>query len=373
MVSLQQWSITWGILIQYFIQFGCSYISGVASFRIPWGLQMIPAIILSLGMTMFPESPRWLFDKGREDEALQVLADLHGEGDKKNELVQLEYEEIKQQVYYERTEGARSYLDLLKPGNPRRVLLGSSLQMWSQLSGMNIMMYYIIYVFQGAGLTGRRGNLIADSVQYVLNVAMTVPAIIYIDKWGRRPMLLTGTLLMGFFLYLVGGLQARFGAWGEVDGSRVWVISDNKAATKAIIVCSYLFVSSFACTMGPVSWTYPAELYSLKIRGKAVSIATATNWAFNTALAFAVPPGLSSIAWKTYFIFGTFNFAAFIHIFFMYPETVGRTLEEVEDIFNQGHVFSPWNISKDVGKKSLGEVKKKTTALEEMSDELEKF
>jgi len=344
-VSLQQWSITWGILIQYFLQFGCSYINGAASFRIPWGLQMIPAIILSLGMLVFPESPRFLFDNGYEDEALQVLADLHGGGNKKNELVMLEYEEIKEQVYYERTEGAKSYLDLLKGGNPRRVMLGMSLQMWSQLCGMNIMMYYIVYVFEGAGLTGRRSNLIADSVQYVLNVAMTVPAIIYIDKWGRRPMLLVGTLLMGFWMFLVGGLQARFGGW-STDVPRSWVITDNDAATKAVIVCSYLFVCSFAVTMGPVSWTYPAELYSLKIRGKAVSLATASNWAFNTALAFAVPPGLDSIAWKTYFIFGTFNFAAFLHVFFMFPETVGRTLEEVEDIFAQGHVFSAWRIGR---------------------------
>ena len=115
--------------------------------------------------------------------------------------------------------------------------------------------YYIIYVFQGAGLTGTRGNLIADSVQYVLNAVFTVPAIIYIDRWGRRPMLLIGTLLMGFWLSLVGGLQGHFGDWGIVDGSRVWVINGHQAATKAIIVCSYLFVSSFAATMGPVSWT----------------------------------------------------------------------------------------------------------------------
>jgi hypothetical protein len=112
-------------------------------------------------------------DQDREAEALEILADLHGKGDPTNELVQLEYAEIKGQVHFERTEGAKSYLDLLKPGIFRRVGLGAALQMWSQLSGMNIMMYYIIYVFQGAGLTGRRGNLIADSVQYVLNVALT--------------------------------------------------------------------------------------------------------------------------------------------------------------------------------------------------------
>ncbi|KAG6865298.1 hypothetical protein C0991_003683 [Blastosporella zonata] len=366
-VSLQQWSITWGILIQYFIQFGCSYINGAASFRVPWGLQMIPAIILSVGMLIFPESPRYLFDKGREEEALQILADLHGGGDKTNELVVLEYEEIKHQVYFERTEGAKSYLDLFKGGNPRRVMLGCCLQMWSQLSGMNIMMYYIIYVFRGAGLTGTRGNLIADSVQYVLNVVFTVPAIIYIDIWGRRPMLIIGTLVMGFWLCLVGGLQGKYGSWGEVDGDRIWVVANHDAATKAIIVSSYFFVCSFAISMGPVSWTYPAELYSLKVRGKAVSLATATNWLFNTALAWAVPPGLASIAWKTYFIFAAFNFAACVHIFFMYPETVGRTLEEVEDIFQQGHVFSAWEIDRDVGKKTVEEVIAKEKNLQKES------
>ncbi|KAK7451187.1 high affinity glucose transporter [Stygiomarasmius scandens] len=358
MVSLQQWSITWGILIQYFIQFGCSYIDGKASFRIPWGLQMIPAIILFLGMFFFPESPRWLLDRERDDDALEILADLHGNGDRNNELVRLEFEEIKQQVIFEKTEGAKSYLDLLKPGNPRRVFLGCSLQMWSQLTGMNVMMYYIVYVFRGTGLTGTRSNLIAASVQYVLNVAATVPAIIYIDKWGRRPMLILGTLFMGFFLFLVGGLQARFGHWGIVDNTppAIWVIEGHGAATRGIIVCSYLFVCSFAVTMGPVSWTYPAEIYPLKIRGKAVSLATATNWLFNFALAWAVPPGFEHIAWKTYFIFGTFNFAACIHFFFMFPETVGRTLEEVEDIFAAGHAFTAWAISKDVGRKTLGDV-----------------
>ncbi|GBE84032.1 MFS glucose transporter mfs1 [Sparassis crispa] len=367
MVSLQQWSITWGILLQYFVEFGCSYINGVASFRIPWGLQMIPAIILSLGMLIFPESPRWLVDHDRPEEALEVLADLHGNGNADEELVQLEFAEIREQVRFEREQGAKSYLDLLQPGVLRRVGLGSALQMWSQLSGMNIMMYYIIYVFQGAGLTGRHGNLIADSVQYVLNVLFTIPAIIYIDKWGRRPMLIIGTLLMGFWLFLVGGLQGRYGQWGDVDGSRVWVITGNKPATHAIIVCSYFFVCSFAITMGPTSWTYPAEIYPMRVRAKAVSVATATNWVFNFALAWAVPPGLSSIAYKTYFIFGTFNFAACIHIFFCFPETAGRSLEEVEEIFTQGHVFTAWRIGRDVGKRTLADVTK--NAKDDMVDE----
>ena len=112
------------------------------------------------------------------------------------------------------------------------------------------MMYYVVYVFEGAGITGRRANLIASSINYVLNVVATIPAIIYIDKWGRHPMLLIGLAFMSFWLFLVGGLQGGFGHWGtSVDGSRTWVISGHDSVTKGIIVCSYLFVCSFAMTM----------------------------------------------------------------------------------------------------------------------------
>jgi len=218
------------------------------------------------------------------------------------------------------------------------------------------MMYYVVYVFEGAGLTGTRANLIASSVQYVLNVVMTVPAIMYIDKWGRRPLLLIGTLFMGFWLFLVGGLQGSMGHWELIGGSRVWVITGHQAGTKGIIVCSYFFVCSFAITMGPVSWTYPAEIFPMRVRAKAVALSTAANWIFNFALAWVVPPGLATIAWKVYFIFGTFNFAAFIHIFFCFPETAGRTLEEIEEVFNDGRVFTAWRIGRTVGKRTLHQV-----------------
>ena len=139
---------------------------------------------------------------------------------------------------------------------------------------------------------------------------------------------------------------------------------------------------SFAITIGPVSWTpcgvgmyqlfwctqyrrpgipFTCRQRSLKVCGKALSLATvspqvspyswslsfslrqASNWAFNTALAFAVPPGLNTITWKTYFILRSFNFAAFLQVYFMYPETLSRSLEEVEEIFSQGaHCLEDW-------------------------------
>ena len=106
--------------------------------------------------------------------------------------------------------------------------------------------------------------------------------------------------------------------------------------SSAIVSCSYLFVATFATTWGPVSWTYPAEIYPSKIRAKAVSLSTASNWFWNMVLAFAVPPLLWNISYKMYYIFGAFNAAAFVHMSLLAPETKGYTLEEMDEVFDSG-------------------------------------
>ncbi|KAF8957296.1 hypothetical protein BGZ46_002216 [Entomortierella lignicola] len=333
-VSLQQWAITWGILIQYFIQYGCSFIQSNASFRLPWGIQIVPGLILLLGISFFPFSPRWLADKDRPEEALQVLANLRANGNKNDPAVLAEFKEIQDAITFDRTLAARSYMELFRYPNARRVFLGMTLQSWSQLTGMNVAMYYIVFIFQGAGITGN-ANLQASSIQYVLNVLMTIPAILFIDKWGRRPVLLIGSTFMALWLFLIGGLMGRYGSKTSFDGNKTttWAISGNDAASHAVIACSYLFVCSFAISWGPVSWTYPAEIFPLRVRAKAVSFATAANWAFNFILAYAVPPALENIQYRTYYIFGGFCVAMTIHVFLMFPETKGRTLEEMEELF----------------------------------------
>jgi MFS family permease len=151
-VSLQQWAITWGILIQYFIQYGASWVGGgpnnpnqpTSAFRIPWGVQIVPAVILFFGMFFLPKSPRWLASKDRWEEAIQVMAHLHGGGDINHPKVLAEYQEIEEALRFKREEAIGSYKQLVEPRMLKRVLLGMSIQMWSQLCGMNVMMYYIV-------------------------------------------------------------------------------------------------------------------------------------------------------------------------------------------------------------------------------------
>lgn len=141
-VGAQQWAITWGILIMFYISYGTSFINGTAAFRIPWGLQAIPAVLLLFGMLFLPESPRWLARKDRWEECENVLTLVHGHGDRNSRFVQTEFQEIKAIVEFERQNADVSYLELIKPNMINRTHIAIMTQVWSQLTGMNVMMYY---------------------------------------------------------------------------------------------------------------------------------------------------------------------------------------------------------------------------------------
>lgn len=141
------------------------------------------------------------------------------------------------------------------------------------------MMYYITYVFSMAGLTGNN-MLVSSSIQYVINVVMTIPALIWIDKWGRRPMFLVGACLMMIWLFINAGVMAMYGHAAPAGGlngiaAESWVLHGPPA--KVVIAMSYLFVATFAPTWGPASWAYPPELFPLRVRGKAVALSTSAN------------------------------------------------------------------------------------------------
>ena len=202
---------------------------------------------------------------------------------------------------------------------------------YSQLSS-------ITYVFGMAGLSGN-ANLISSSIQYVINVFMTIPALLFMDRWGRRPMFVIGGVFMAIWMFTNAGLMASYGHAAPEGGlnniaEQSWEIGG--APAKAVIACTYLFVASYAPTWGPASWVYPPEVFPLRIRGKAVALTTASNWIFNFALSYFVPPAFVSIKWKVYLVFGVFCITMAIHTFFVFPETAGKTLEDVEEMFMAG-------------------------------------
>ena len=334
LVGAQQWAITWGIMIMFYISYGTSFMKGVGAWRVPWGLQIIPALILFFGLFFTPESPRWLARKGRWEEVHQVVTLVHGKGDPNAPLVAHEMKEIRDMVEFEVANADVTYFDLVKPRMINRTHIGLFTQIWSQLTGMNVMMYYITYVFTMAGQTDNL--LLSSSIQYVINVVMTVPALIWMDRWGRRPTLLAGSTLMAVWMFANAGILSQQGnpaPPGGFDGKKEasWTVTGG--AAKGLIACTYLFVASYAPTWGPVSWVYPPELFPMRERGKGVALATSGNWAFNFALSWFVPPAFVNIQWRAYILFGVFLLAMTIHVFFLFPETANKTLEENRDMF----------------------------------------
>ena len=216
--------------------------------------------------------------------------------------------------------------------------------------------YYINYVFQMAGYEGN-ASLLASSIQYIINVVMTVPALIWQDKWGRRPTLLIGAFFMAVWMFANAGIMGAHGTVvpGGIKGEAAASMKLSGGPAKGLVACTYLFVASYAPTWGPVSWTYPPELFPLRLRGKGVALATSGNWAFNLALGLFTPPAFENIKWQTYIIFGVFNVAMLIHVFFMFPETAGKTLEETEAMFDDPHgipyIGTPaWKTGKNTNK-----------------------
>lgn len=149
--SLQQWAITWGILIMYFICYGCSFIKGDASFRLPWGLQMIPAILLGFALFILPESPRWLAKKDRWEETHEVLTLVHGHGDANSPFVARELAEIREVVEFERANSDVTYLELFKPKMINRTFIGLFMQIWSQLTGKLARLYLFLWFLSTFG------------------------------------------------------------------------------------------------------------------------------------------------------------------------------------------------------------------------------
>ncbi|KAH9209568.1 general substrate transporter [Leptodontidium sp. 2 PMI_412] len=354
LITFQQWSITWGILIMYFISYGASFISSTASFRLPWGVQMIPAIVLMICVPLLPRSPRWLAGQDRWDEAIQTLADLHAKGNKMDPRVIAEVNEIREKLAWERENGNGSWSELAKLKNSIRVYSGVFTHVWAQLTGQNAMLYYIVYIFQMAGLG--RDTLVIASIQYVIQVVMTVPSIFFMDRWPRRRVMMTGSSLLAIYLFTVAGLMASNGhaVPGGLNGNPTvtWVVT-NKNASRAIVALSYIFVGTFALTWGPIGWAYPPEVVPFAIRSKAVSLATGANWAMNFSLTFFTPPGFKTIQWKVYCIFGTFCVASLVNVFLVFQETCGKSLEEVDDIFSKESI---WAFKVDSNKPSRFEV-----------------
>ncbi|KLO09333.1 general substrate transporter [Schizopora paradoxa] len=306
-----------GYAFSVWTDYFCSYIESDMAWRAPLFMQCIIGAILAGGSLLLPESPRWLIDTDKDEDGMRVIADLHG-GDPQNEEAQLEFQEIKERVMAERQSGeARSYAVMWKKYE-RRVLLAMSSQAFAQLNGINVISYYAPRVFLEAGWIGRDA-LLMTGINACIYLLSTVPTWFLVDRWGRRAILMSGGSVMAVALIMTG--------W--------WMYVDVPQTPQAVVVCVIVFNAAFGYSWGPIPWLYPPEIMPLTVRAKGVSLSTATNWAFNFLVGQMTPVLQDTIAWRLYPMHGFFCICSFVLVYFLYPETKGVPLEEMDAVFGE--------------------------------------
>ena len=181
-------------------------------------------------------------------------------------------------------------------------------------------------------------NLIASSINYVLALICTIIAFFYINKTGRRPLLIYGAIAMGACHIIIGAMIGEFKqpAPDGVGGNLNVIVKVIGTPSRVIIAFSYILIAVYYLSLAPVTWVFCAEVWSLGTRATGMGIATIGNWAFNFALGMFIPPAFREIDFGLFILFGALCFFAAVFGFFMYPETCGKTLEEVEVMFAKG-------------------------------------
>ena len=308
--SLNQLCITLGILVSYLV--GYAFSGAPGGWRWMLGLGAVPGAILAAGMLALPESPRWLAGHSRLPQAEAVLRRLRGpQGDIAAELAALRTDV--------RSEGGRlvPWSALLAPRLRPALIVGIGLAMFQQITGINTVIYFAPQIFQAAGLSSASVSILATAGVGAVNVLLTLVSIRLIDHAGRRALLLWSLGGMAVSL-LVLAAGFAFGASGVLG----WITVGSLAA----------YVAFFAVGLGPVFWLLIAEIFPLAVRGRAMSLATISNWGFNLLVTITFL-SLINLCGRSgaFLIYAVLTLFAIVFTARLVPETRGRSLEEIED------------------------------------------
>jgi MFS transporter, SP family, xylose:H+ symportor len=308
LVSLNQFAIIFGMLVVYFVNWGIAngqpleWINTIG-WRNMFLSEAIPAGLFGILLFFVPETPRYLTLKNKDSEALVVLTKING-AERAREILA----DIKDTIEHHSGK-IFSYGKLV-------IIIGILLSVFQQFVGINVALYYAPRIFESMG-AGKDASMMQTVVMGLINVVFTVIAILTVDKWGRKPLLMVGSIGMAIGMFAIAGL-----AYFEIIGTSTLVF---------IIV----YTASFMMSWGPICWVLISEIFPNKIRGRAVAIAVAAQWAANYFISSTYPSMMEFSGAFTYGFYGVMSVLSFIFVWKMVPETKGKTLEEMEKLWRK--------------------------------------
>ncbi|KAJ5632027.1 hypothetical protein N7490_008366 [Penicillium lividum] len=314
-----------GLCIAYWLDYGLSFVDSTVQWRFPISFQAFFAVCLVLQMIPLPDTPRWLCEQDRSDEAARVLAYLQLEqpaDESSPEVVRLR-RQIESAIEIESAGGPFKYKELVAGGevqNLRRMMLCALVNMQQQFTGSNMINYYAPTVYQHAMGLSRNLSLILGGCTSLAYLAGSIIPLWSMDRLGRRSSLMVSA----------AGLCVCF----------VLVASLLSVGSTACAYAATVFVFIFQIFLGigylPVPWFYPSEITTTRIRSRGQAFGGFVNWICVFIVVQITPTAIDNISWRTFIIFACFCFAWIPMVYFFFPETKGLELEDVDHLFEKG-------------------------------------
>ncbi|KXJ85638.1 general substrate transporter [Microdochium bolleyi] len=355
LVGLQGMMIAVGFGVANWIGYAGAFASGDAQWRIPLAMQIPLPLVLSALIFWIPFSPRWLVMQGRHDEAKTVLRRLHHDkhdSTTSDEFVEQEVVQVRQQIALEQSMmGSMSWSAALKfmfnRQYARRTLTAAFILAMGQLSGSGVIQNFQSIFYATVGFTGRQALLISGAYGMMGIIGQIIYLVFVADKWPRTKTLWGGSLVLCTMLAIVMALSATFGqAGGSQDGAR------------GAIAAIFIYSMCFAIFFNAMIWVVPTEILPFFLRSKGLAFAMVCKAVVSIVLSQITPIALQSISWRFYAVFIATNLIAAVIYFFWLPETTGKSLEEIAELFGDA-----------IASEHLGDISPKAAAMSEAQAE----
>ncbi|KAL1875723.1 hypothetical protein VTK73DRAFT_9912 [Phialemonium thermophilum] len=334
LLVLESISIVSGVVISFWITYGTRNIDSDVSFRLPLGLQMLCATALGVCINFFPYSPRWLALVGRNDDCMASLCKLRGlpptdariQKEFKGIVAEVEFNRVIRERAHPGAGGLKlevlSWVELFQPKMLRRTAVACGACFFQQFSGINAFIYYAPTLFRSIGQSDEM-SLVLSGVFNVLQLVAVAICFVVIDRLGRRPLAILGAFGSCVCYAVIAALAGVY--------SKDW--SANKSAGWACVAMAFCFIMTYGVSYSPLGWCLPAEVYPNSKRAKGVALAVCVNWLCNFTVGISTPPMLANIGYKAYIFFAIMCGLAGVWAMCLVPETMGKTLEDLDVLF----------------------------------------
>lgn len=310
-VGIYQLAMSTGIVCAYAVNY---LFLEQNAWRVMFASSAVPALILTLGILLLPESPRWLCSVGRREDAIQSLKKL-----RRNQSIDHELMDIELTLSKEPRKGG--WLLLFKKPLLPVLLLGTMLFCLQQLSGINVVIYFAPEIFKNLGMGSATGQILATLGIGIVNLLVTVVAIMYVDKVGRRKLLLLGFAGTCLSLFALSWFSINHVAW----------------LPYLSVACLTVYIFSFAISVGPIPHLSMAEIFPLHVRGAGMGLSAMSNWSFNTVVIFSFPLLQAGLGIDyTFAVYAGICLLGLVYTYYFMPETKNISLEQIENHIMSG-------------------------------------